>query len=224
MKKYILFIFFILSISCLSQTLEIEKLVNKASTIVVPNDFKYFNLVDSSFILDIKCLISYNPQIQKFIKDNPDFKSAEFLSTSNNLEKKHWHSYKINRVHLYPYNDIPKFTTHLRIIKEVPYKTPKSELDSLSRTKEYNQVIVPVKKWWSKKRGNREIEEKWAERHNNTKLEDKEYFKFSTSIFSLNYEYAVIEVITGGEGRVICVFKKVDDDWLFLSSIYGYIY
>lgn len=224
MKKLILFIFLFYSTFCLGQRLEIEKLVNEASKIVVPNEFKYYNLVDSSFILDIKRLTSYNPQLEKFIKDNPDFKLAEFLSASNDLEKFDWHNYKINRAHLYSYNNIPRFATHSRLSTIISYKISKYELDSLSHTKKYNEVIVPVKKWWSKKRIEQEVEAKWNERNNSTILENKKYFIFSSPVFVANYEYAVIEIITGGEKSTTYVFKKVDDDWLCLSSIYGYVY
>ena len=55
MKKLIFFIFsFCPAVLYLGQSIEIEKLVNEASNKVVPKDFRFYNLVDSSFILDIK--------------------------------------------------------------------------------------------------------------------------------------------------------------------------
>lgn len=226
MKKLILFIFlFCFTVLCLGQNIEIEKLVNKASKKVVPKDFRFYNLVDSSFILDINHLISSrNPLLKKFVKDNPDFNLSEFLSASSDLEKIDWHNYKLNGVHLYSYNDIPKFATHFRLTTVIPHKISKYELDSLNHTKKYNEVIVPVKKWWSEKRIEKEVEKKWNERDENTILENKKYFIFSTPIFSLNFKYAIIELVTGGEGSTTYVFKKVDNDWIPFSVIDGYIH
>lgn len=226
MKKLIFFIFsFGSAILCLGQSLEIEKLVNEASKKVVPKDFRFYNLVDSSFILDINRLISsFNPQLEKFIKNNPDFKLSEFLSASYDLGKIDWHNYKINGVHLYPYNDIPKFATHLQLVTIISYKISKSKLDSLNHCKKYNEVIVPVKKWWSKKKIKKEVEKKWNERNESTILENKKYFNFSTPIFSLDFKYAIIELVTGGEGSTTYVFKKIDNDWIPFSVIDGYIH
>lgn len=224
MRKLILFIFSFYSTFCIGQNIEIEKLVNEVSKIVIPKDFRFYNLVDSSFILDINRVISYNSQLEKFIEKESDFKLSEFLSASNNLGEINWHNYKIDGAHLYPYNDIPKFTTHLRLTTIISSEISKFELDSLNHTKKYNEIIVPVKKWWSQKRIDKEVEKKWNERNNNIILENKKYFIFSTPIFSPNYEYAIIEIITGGEGSVTYVFKKVNNNWFCLSPIYGYVY
>lgn len=224
MRKLILLIFLFYSTFCIGQNIEIEKLVNEVSKIVIPKDFRFYNLVDSSFILDINRITSYNSQLEKFIKKHPDFKLSEFLSASNNLEKINWHNYKIDGAHLYSYNDIPKFATHLRLTTIISYEISKFELDSLNHTKKYNEIIVPVKRWWSQKRIDREVNKKWDERNDNTILENKKYFIFSTPIFSSNYEYAIIEIITGGEGSVTYVLKKVDNSWFCLSPIYGYVY
>lgn len=225
MKKPILFLFLCsFTFLCLGQNLEIEKLVNEASKTVVPKDFRFYNLVDSSFILNINHLTSYNPQLEKFIKNNPDFKLSEFLAASNNLKKMNWHDYKINGAHLYSYNDIPKFATHLQLTTIIPYKISKSELDSLNNNKKYNEVIVPVKKWWSKKKIKKEVQKKWNEQNERVILENKKYFKFSTPIFSLDFKYAIIELIIGGEKSTTYVLKKIDNNWIPFSVISWYIY
>ncbi|NDV47212.1 hypothetical protein D0T49_09160 [Paludibacter sp. 221] len=224
MKKLIIFIFLSYTILSFSQNNEIEKLVNKASGIVVPKDFKYYNLLDSSFVLDVNRLINYNPLFEKFIKNNTDFKLFEFLSSFDSLEKISWSNYKIEKAHLYSYDNIPKFATHSKLVTIISYKTSKSELDSLNRIKKYNEIIVPVKKWWPKKRIEKEIDKKWDEREKNTVLENQKYFEFSTPVFSSNYKYAIIQLITGGERSMTYVFKKVDNDWIPFSAIDEYVY
>jgi len=224
MKKLILFIFLSHCFLCFSQNNEIEELVNKASEIVVPKDFKYYNLVDSSFVLDIDRLANSNPLLEKFIKNNPDFKLSEFPSLSNGLGKLNWNNYKIEKAHLYSYNDIPKFATHLKLVTIISDKTSKSELDSLNRIKKYNEVIVPVKERWSKKRVEKEVEKKWGERNQSVELENKKYFKFSTPIFSSDHKYAIIQLVTGGERSITYIFKKVNNYWIPLSEIDGYVY
>jgi len=49
MKRLILYIFLSHDFICFGLNNEIEKLINKASEIVVSKDFKYYNLVDLSF-------------------------------------------------------------------------------------------------------------------------------------------------------------------------------
>ncbi|PXV68068.1 hypothetical protein CLV62_10299 [Dysgonomonas alginatilytica] len=224
MKKLILLIFLSYSIFSFSQNSEIEKLVNVAYKTIVPKNFKYYNLIDSSFILDLKRTISCNPQLEKFIQANPDFKLSEFLSSSNSLDRISWYNYKIEGANLYSYNDIPKFATHLQIVNLIPFKTSKSVLDSLNHNKKHNEVIVPVKRWWSKSRIEKETKKKWDERDESTILENKKYFKFSTPIFSLDFRYAIIELITGGETSTTYVFKKVDNNWIPFSVIDGYVH
>lgn len=209
---------------CIGQNIEIQKLVNEVSKVVVPKDFRFYNLVDSSFILDIMHLIPYNPEFEKFTKDNPAFKLSDFSSATNELGQIDWNNYKINGAHLYPYNDVPKFATHLRLTTILSHKISKLELDSLNHFKKYNEIIVPIKKWWSKKRIEKEVEKKWTERDTNTILENKKHFRFSTPIFSSNQRYAIIEIITGGERSITYVFEKVNSNWHCLSPIYGYKY
>lgn len=226
MRLTILNIFFSLSIFCFGQSREIEKLANEAAKTIVPKDFRYFNLVDSSFIMKIKhsTLSNYNPKLDEFIKDNPDFNVQEILSLSEKAERISWHNYKIDRAILYQYNNIPKFATHLRIIHEIPFETSQFIQDSLNQNKKYNEVILPVKKSWSKKRRNKEANKKWEERDKNTVLENKKYFIFSTPIFSSNGKYAIMQLITGGEGSITYVFKRKNKNWVILSAIDGFVY
>lgn len=223
MKSLTIFIFLSLSIICYSENNEIEKLINKAAEIVVPKDFKYYNLVDSSFVLNVNHLTRYNPLLEKFIKNNPDFMLSEFLSSSNSVEKVDWNNFKIEKAHLYSYEDIPKFETHFKIVTIIPTNTSQHILDSLNSIKKYNEVIVPVKKWWSKKRIEKETKNKWDERHKNTLLENQKYFMFSTPVFSSKYEYAIIQLIVGGERGITYVLKKTDNNWMPLSIIDAYI-
>ena len=122
---------------------------------------------------------------------------------------KHYH---LNKTKVYSLSSIPKFESQVRVNKIVQFKTSKQKLDSLEKTKEYNQVIVPIKSFWGDKRRKEEIEKAWTKYSNNTRTEDKIYFRFSTPIFSDNKLYAIITLNQSGTGATH-IFKKVDDKW-----------
>lgn len=220
MKKFTLSILLCCSAFCFGQNDRIEQLINEVSEAVVPKDFNYFNLVDSSFAIDMKHLTFFNSRLKTFVENNPEFK----LSASNGSDTINWRNYKITRAHIYAYDDIPKFATHSRTVHLIPFNTPKAEVDSLNRNKKYNEVFVPVKKRWSESRIEKEVEKKWDERNMNTIQENKTYFIFSTPVFSPDNKYAIIQIIRGGENSITYVFKQEDNKWILLSDIDGYVY
>src|SRR5690606_33924637 len=63
-----------------SQNSEIKLLMKNATSVVVPNNFKYFHLVDSSFPIDFDEKSMTSNELQKLRNDFPDFPYEEFLS------------------------------------------------------------------------------------------------------------------------------------------------
>jgi hypothetical protein len=123
-----------------------------------------------------------------------------------------WKDCHLDKAKVYPLNSIPKFPHQIKSAKIVPFNTSKKELDSLQKTRKYDEVIVPLKSSWSHKRRNKEIKKAWASYTNSVRIEDRTYFSFSTPIFSHNKLYAIVTLNQSYDGATY-IFKKVDDKW-----------
>ena len=220
--KVISCLFFLFSsIVCIGQSADIEALINVAYKEIVPQTFVYFNLVDSSFVMKFdKYKMDYREMEHKaFFKVNPEFNVSEFVALSLHAKKINWKNYSIENAAIYSYDSIPKFPEQVRITRYVTYDIQANLLDSLQKAKKYDEIIVPVKKFWGKKKIKEATETAWKEYENNVKLENTLYFRFSTPLISTDKKYAVIELYTSGRGAYY-IFKKVNGKWEF-AYVFG---
>jgi hypothetical protein len=194
------------------QTKEIENFINQAYQQIVPSNYAYYNLVDSSYATEFDKYSLEQDELNQILKDNPDFPINYFLQNGNEINILNWNNYHLEKAQVYSLKSIPKFAGQIRINHLVPFKTPKQKLDSLEKAKNYNEVIVPVKSSWGDKRKNKEIKKAWIKYSNSIRTEDKIYFTFSTPFFSDTKLYAIV-ALNYSSGGAKYIFKKVDNKW-----------
>ena len=194
------------------QSKEVENLINQVYLQIVPSNYEYYNLVDSSSITRFDKYSLEQDELNQILKDNPDFPINNFLQKSNGTNFLNWNKYHLDKAKIYSIKSIPKFESQSRINRLVPFKTSNQKLDSLEKTKKYYEVIVPVKNSWGDKRRNKEIKKAWTKYSNSIKAEDKIYYRFSTPIFSDNELYAIVTLNQSGRGATH-IFKKVNNRW-----------
>ncbi len=167
---------FLYSNALFGQKIDFANFINQIYTERVPNNFEYYNLIDSSFITEFdKYSLEYDELI--FIqKQYKDFPYEEFISASKNCLIINWNNYELNNAKVYSKNSIPKFENKIRLNRLVQYTIKQKELDSLNRTKEFYEVIIPIKSHWSKKRIDKEIQKTWDKYLKSIKTENKTYF------------------------------------------------
>lgn len=194
------------------QNTETEEFINQVRHKIVPEDFRYYNLIDSSFVVqfDEFTLIIEKDNFNKLEKDFPDFTLENFIQKSKASIKLDWRNYNLQKARIYSYDSIPKFYSYSRYTIFVPYNIKKQQLDSLNKAKNHNQIYVRARTYWSRKKIEKKQTKAWRVYEKSVKYEDKTYFRFSTPII-LGY-YAIVSLNTSSGGATY-VFKKTDGIW-----------
>lgn len=207
-------IFLCIPLFCIAQHSETELLLNVACKNVVPKEFHYFNMVDSSFVMDFdKYSLDVRERENKiFLDDNPEFNPEEFIALANKAKPQSWEGLKIENAVLYSKNTIPRFPTWHRNTRLIPYNTPKRTLDSLEQNKKYDELIIRVKESWSQKKIDRVTNKAWRNYYDTIPPEKRTYFRVSTPLFSSNGKYAILQVNKAGSGACY-IFQKTDGGW-----------
>ena len=199
------------------QNKEVEELMNDAYTQVVPSDFYYYNLDESSFAIKFYDW-SFRREGESFLKEYPDFPLDFFLKESEKAVVINWNDYHLRKAKTYSPKTRPKYLlgNGALFITLVPYTTPKHLVDSLVRVKP-DVLIVPVKYRWNKKRRKKEIEKVSAKYDETIRKEDKICYWFSTPIISQNRLYAMVGLGTTYTGATH-IFKKINGKWKEIFS------
>lgn len=192
------------------QKAKIESLVNQAYKEIVPNNFEYYNLIDTSFVTRFDKYSFEKYELDSLLQKYSDFPIDIFIQKEKDNLFLNWATYNLDKAKVYSYENIPKFESQVRFNRLIPFNTSQQTIDSLKKTKKYNEVIIPIKKHWSKKRIDKEIKKVWTNYSNSIKIENKIYFFFSTPIIVDNY--AIITLNQTGRGATH-IFKKEGDIW-----------
>lgn len=216
----IIFLLLISSKFCYSQKQEMEELLSQVINREVPTSFHYFNLVDTSGKLYLDTSSFNEPIFRNLtLKKYPDFNVADFYNITD-TEKVNWKFYKLSRSNIQSRNLIPKYETGYRTTKLISRKLPKTYIDSIKRTLDYNEIVVIYGKSWSEKRKKKKVHLKWKKHDSKIKEEDKVYYIFSKPIFSKDRHYSIIQIDTGST-RTIDLYKKVDGKWIWIYTIFS---
>lgn len=195
-----------------SQKSEIKSLINEASSLVVPQNFKYFHLVDSSFPTEFNQNSLSQNEAEELKLKFPDFPSEEFsgLAKSDNSFID-WNDFEIQNAKIHPYQSIPQFQNLIRNYQLVPYDISQKELDNLNSNKQSDVLLVRVKKQWDQQRIDKECQDAYNRNSKRINKEDAAYFWFSKPLISKNgYALVTLNQSTGG---ATYIFKKVDGLW-----------
>lgn len=211
MQRIILIIITFLSSNTLfGQKAAFENLINQIYTERVPENFEYYNLVDSSFVTKFDKYSLERDELSFLQKQFSDFPYKDFIEASKNCSTINWINYDLKNAKIYSIDSVPKFESQIRLIRVVPKKISPVELDSLNRNKKLYEVILPVKKHWSKSRIDKEVQKTWEKYSNSIKAENKTYFSFSTPLIIDNY--AIITLNQSGSGASY-IYKNTNGVW-----------
>lgn len=210
MKRNLIFIIFFLFNVCFGQNSETEKLVNAVVNDIIPKDYQYFNLIDSSFIDHRTYLAEEDVDYLKKEYSDLDFDNI-IDKNKTNKEILNWKNFKIEKARLYDFANIPEYHSYNQYSYLVPYNTPQNKFDSLVNNRKKNQLIIRYKKTWSKKRIEKETNKAWEIYNANIVKENKTYYQFSTPYFSDN-GYAIIYMNIAGSGYGY-IYKKENNEW-----------
>jgi hypothetical protein len=221
MKQLLLaFLHIVLFTNLFGQKTEIENLVNQAYKEVVPNNYEYYNLVDSSFVTYVDEYCFGPDELYSLLKNYPNFPVDSFIQKSKDCMILNWKNYSLIKAKISQYASIPKIQSQSKIIRLVPFNTSDQSIDSLKKTNKFIEMVTPVKKHWSKNRLNKEIAKAWAKYYNSIKAEDRIYYRFSTPLIFNNY--AIITMDAPLEGATY-IFLKVNNVWknIFILNRWG---
>ncbi|MGJ7033948.1 hypothetical protein [Niabella hirudinis] len=219
MKKQFLILMVLLSfltIGAFGQQKDIQNLVLSVVEKVVPAEFSYFHLVDSSFILRYP---GFDKQeLKAFLKENPGFDPEAILAERTKAKKFNWSDFKIPRARINPYEKIPHYDGRSAQILTLAWNIPDSTEQKIRRNNKHFDVVLKLDKDWTKAQQRAAIqkeEERYASR---LKTEDKKCFVFSTPAFSKNRRYAIIEAKTAREGWCL-IYKKIKGKWVYQITL-----
>ena len=158
MKKILTLILIGIAFNGFSQDSEIKSLIYSVAQDCVPENYKYFNLIDSSFILYLEKSSFDRFDEIKFSNKNNDFKLGEFVKNNKKSKQFLWEPFSIPKAIINDYKHIPKFESSTRTNILVSKRIKKSTFDSLVQNRNYNEIVVKVGKNWSSKRKKRKID------------------------------------------------------------------
>ncbi|MNK59714.1 hypothetical protein D3C87_788320 [compost metagenome] len=211
MKRNLIFIIFFLFNVCFGQNSETEKLVNAVVNDIIPKDYQYFNLIDSSFIYNRDYHLE-DDELEYLTKEYPDFDFNKTIDKNRaNKEILNWKNFKILKAKLYNFENLPEYRTYNKHTVLIPFSESKITIDSLIKNKKKYELIFVYKKYWSKKKLKKEIDKAWKKRTDNIIKENSTYYHFSTPYFSDN-GYAIISVDNADSGQSY-IYKKENNDW-----------
>lgn len=214
-KRFTLLLIFISLATLNAQNNEIEDFVNQTCLKYIPKEFEYFNLLEKSYVDEFDEYSLEQQELKELLNDYPDFPYLKFIEKAEDTTTVNWKSFKIQKARVYNYKDIPKFLSHNRVSKLVPYNTPKHEVDSLNNLKDLYKLVIPVKKHWGQSKLKKEIDKKWNEYEKSIPKENRVYFRFSTPI--IIGDYALVTYGKTGS-RKSFIYKKVNGFWELIHT------
>lgn len=213
-KLFSMLAFLLFSLTSLyGQDIFIKEFITQAAKQIVKPELAYYNLVDLSFQTAVRSPqhILYN---LKFLKQNPGFPTTLLSATDSTVIN--WCDYKLCKANCTSKDKLPKYPHGAKMIRFVPYDTPKATLDSLNNLKT-GELNVPVKKRWTWRRMCREGDKVWEKHIASFKAEDVYNYQFSTPVFSERKDYAIISVKMGSGGKSY-ILKYENQKWLVLTD------
>lgn len=213
MKKQFSLLFFLLFAFYNGQNNDIRNLVNTALNDLVPKDYKYYNLIDSSFIYNDYYIEENELEIIK--KENHDFNFEE-LATKNKGEQQllSWGDFNLDKAHIHTFKSLPEYETYTRVTNLIPFNSPKKIYDSIVNNKK-NQLVIKYKDSWSKRQTQKKIDKAWKKHFNKIKLENRTYNMVSTPLILDNYAIITIRNSNGGENYI---YRKLNKKWVQIWS------
>lgn len=188
----------------------IEDFINQAAREIVPANFNYYNLVDSSFIIKFN-QYSFEPDDHKqILAQYPDFPLDSFLTQVGKSTLINWKDFDLSKAKLYSRQTVPKLETGIRVFKTVSYDTPKKIIDSLNNLKPHTALTVPVKKHWNNERIDQACDKAYEQYIKRVPREERVYFRFSTPL--IIDDYAMVSLNTTGSGATY-IFKRINNFW-----------
>jgi len=226
MRYSINILLLIFTLSCFGQKTEIESLVNQIAYQEIPENFKFYYLVQKSLpqpeVLDSISLYRKTT----LLRQDLNF-PLEFINEKNN-ENVDWEKYDLKKVK-YVINEYNYQTTSpptSKKVKFVKYNIDQEEFDSLIDSKKPHTLIVKKKWLWNKKRiwKNKkfynELVKAWKLDKKQNR-EEKIYFQFSKPIFSKDKQYAKVSIFKSrrcnGNGFT-AIYKNNNGIWKKLTE------
>ena len=203
--------------SFFAQNNEVKSLLEACIKDVVPSDFEYFNLVDSSFTMELDKYSLNDIDDRKFLNEYQDFELLQFLDDLKSTKKLNWNSFNLPNAKTYSIDSIPKFSENLRTnVIVINENNSKIVVDFIN----HRQLRLVTGKSKTKKEIDEAIVQAWENFDKAIRKENKVYFKFSTPIFSDDKKYALIQINNSGSGKYY-IYRKEKSSWVKIYT-FGY--
>lgn len=215
MKRFIFISFIFITQFSFGQK-EIEDFINEVyHKVSIDSTLNYYNLADSSSLISLKDTLFDLMELMHFQKQHPDFPLEEFIAESRKAKMVDWNNFQLKKAKIAPIDQLPKTLAASNHVVLVRHTIKKSILDSLNQVKAYNKYYIPIRKTWSSKRIQREIDQTIKTIKDKIPLEDRDYYRFSTPLFA--EDYALLKV-QSSQGGVSYIFKKTKEKWTKIGT------
>ena len=212
MKRKILLLLISLNINANAQDNFLRDFVDNMASEVIPKDFHYYNLVDSSFIMKLDKYDFNKIDDADFLKSYPDFpiELAQKVIDSTIID---WRKIELKNAKCYNYDSLPRrLSGMVRISKIADLKLNQIQIDSLNSKISSSELYVKFKPHWNDKRRKKESDKAWKRNDSLISKENRIYYKFSTPQFSADKIYAIITIKRHSSGSTL-IFKKTESGW-----------
>jgi len=213
MRYYLLIITLIISFQSISQQTDIVDLINQIAQQEVPDNYKFYFLLQESLENQKNNYRLQNHQKRALLNADSNFPFD--LVDLRDDEVLDWGNFDIKKVKYIPKELHRSSPKTMKDVYFVSYHIKQTEMDRLLINRKPHTLYVKKKWLWTKKRVWKEVVKVWKE-DEKQHLEEQSYFGFSKPIFSSDKRYARISIFKNNRcksrGRTI-IYKNTNRIW-----------
>ncbi len=213
MRYFIIILLLILSINSFGQKTEIESVINQIASQEVPENFKFYYLMQESLQQpkEFDSLQLY--QKTKLLRQDLNFPLELIVAKrSENVDWKDFNLENIKYIGKETHRSSPPTMKQVYFVK---YNIKQSELNSLLKNKNPHTLYIRKKWLWNKKRVWNEVVKAWK-KDEEQNIEEKMYFSFSKPTFSSDFKYARVSIFIYKRcngNRYTVIYKNENGIW-----------
>lgn len=186
---------------------------------IVPAGYRYYYLLDTAYSLNTDWYFKNKSTLECLTRIDPDFAAATPELHDRTDTVIYWSSYHLDKAIVIPNDTADEMFTSSRSVALVDYDFYRQHKDSLDKTAAYNEIFMPVRPEWGKRKIRRMVAD-YADTLEQTIPEERyTYFEFSKPIFSSDYKYAFIHMGTK-DSNCLNVYKYDQGRWKKLATTF----
>lgn len=200
---------------------EYSDFINEIKSDFIPEDFKFFFLVDSAYAFD--CDLAFEPKTKDSIsKIDANFSKLSAEDFLNDTTIINWRLHHINSARFISKDSIEYYYSNTRMISFIKQKFYELHKDSINSKKQFNKIFIPRKRPVFTKKRNKLLNIYSDSLERSIPKEQSKIYTFYKPIFSQDKQYAFFWVGIQDSSTNLYLYKKANQKWKQISHIFSF--